>query len=266
MRLYRLALFLGLCLMMLPMAGRVRAEDWNATVGARVRVKPPYEGSATHVIGLIPVLVIRPADHPYRFTPPDGAAALALIDSRVVVAGPVLRFRGSRSDEGKFAGLTRIPVAAEPGLFVALWPTPWLRARAEARRGVSGHRGWVEDLSLDLVKTGDMAKGERWDASIGPRIGYGDAHYMGTYFGVTPAEALVRTPRAGAYVPGAGLRYTGGAVAAAYHLDRRWTVNFDLTYNRLGSKDLASQVVRTVGSGDQLSGGVGVSYSFGFRL
>jgi outer membrane protein len=246
--------------------GRARAEDWNATVGARIRIKPPYEGAASHIVGLIPVLVIRPADHPYRFTPPDGAAALALIDSRLVVAGPVIRFRGSRSDDGVFAGLTRIPVATEPGLFVALWPTPWLRARIETRRGISGHRGWVEDLGLDLVHTDDMARGDRWDASIGLRAGYGDAHYMGTYFGVTPAEALVRLPRGGAYVPGAGLRYTGAAAAAAYHLDKRWTVNMDLTYNHLGSKALASPVVRTVGAGEQVSVGMGVTYSFGFKL
>jgi outer membrane protein len=247
-------------------AMEARAEDWAATAGVRIRVKPPYEGADSHVVGVIPVIVIRPASHPYRFTPPDGAAAIALIDSPMVVAGPVLRFRGSRSDNGKFTGLKRIPAAYEPGLFVSLWAAPWLRGRVEARRGVSGHHGWVEDLSLDLVHTGDMAKGDRWDASIGPRIGWGDTRYMGTYFGVTPAEALVRLPRTGPYAPGAGLRYTGGAVAAAYHLDKRWTVNFDLTYNHLGSKALASPVVRTVGAGDQLSAGVGFSYSFGFRL
>ena len=248
-----------------PAAG-ARAEDWDATVGARIRIKPPYEGAESHIIGLIPVLVVRPADKPYRFTPPDGAAALALIDSQYIVAGPVLRFRGSRSDDGKFAGLTRIAVAAEPGLFVALWPTPWLRARVEERRGISGHHGWVNDAGLDLVHTADMTKHERWDLSIGPRIGWGDASYMATYFGTTAAEALARTPRGPAYVPGAGLRYSGAAAAAAYHLDRRWTVNFDVTYNRLGSKALASPVVRAVGAGDQLSAGVGFSYSFGFRL
>ena len=260
----RLALLSALVLGFAAPLSAAQAEDWIATIGARARIKPPYEGAASHVIGFIPVLVVRPADHPYRFTPPDGAAAIALIDSSLITAGPVLRFRNSRSDEGRFTGLTRVGVATEPGAFVALWPTSWLRGRVEVRRGVSGHSGWVSDLSLDLIRTADMNKGQRWDASIGPRIGWGDANYMGTYFGVTPAEAFARqtTP----YDPGAGLRYTGAGVAAAYHLDKQWAVNFDLTYNRLSSKALASPVVRTVGSGDQLSGGVGVSYSFGFRL
>jgi outer membrane scaffolding protein for murein synthesis (MipA/OmpV family) len=237
-------------------AGAAHAEGWIVTAGARFRIKPPYEGAEAHVISVLPTLAIRRADRPYRFTPPDGAATLGLIDTNWIVAGPVLRFRGSRSDTGEFAGLNRIGVAAEPGAFVDLWPAKWLRARVEARRGVSGHYGWVGDAGLDAVYTG-----ARWDASIGPRFGYGDARYMQTYFGLTPLEAALR--HEAAYTPGSGLRYTGGAVAAAYHLDKHWKVNFDLTYNRLASKALASPVVRAAGAGDQLSAGVGFSYTFG---
>jgi outer membrane protein len=266
MRAFSLVLLAATLLALLGPATGARAEDWAVTAGFRLRVKPPYEGADNHVLGLIPVVVARPAGHPYRFTPPDGAAAIALIDNSLIVAGPVMRFRGSRSDVGKFTGLKRIDTAYEPGLFVSVWPANWLRGRVEARKGIGGHHGWVEDLSVDLVHTGDLAKGDHWDGSIGARAGWGDARYMGTYFGVTPAEALARTPRTGPYIPGAGLRYSGAAAAAAYHFNKRWTVNFDVTYNRLGSKALASPVVRTVGAGDQLSAGVGFSYSFGVRL
>jgi outer membrane protein len=230
----------------------------------RLRLKPPYEGSQAHVLAVIPVLVIRPADKPYRFIPPDGAAALDLIDTSVIEAGPVLRFRDSRSDSGRYGGLKRIPVATEPGVFLSVWPAKWLRARIEARRGVTGHSGWVSDLSLDYIHTADVARGERWDYSIGPRVGWGDNRYMMTYYGITPEEAQARHVLP--YVPGSGLRYSGGAAAVAYHLDRRCTVKADVRYSRLGSKAQAGPVVQTVGSGGQLAAGFGFSYAFGFSL
>ena len=139
-------------------------------------------------------------------------------------------------------------------------------ARVEARRGISGHHGWVEDVGLDLIHTAEPRLGQRWDASIGPRAGFGDANYMDTYFGLTPEESALHTPHLPAYVPGAGMRYTGAAAAAAYHLTQRWRMNFDLTFNHLSAKALASPVVRTVGDGNQLLAGVGFSYSFGLHL
>ena len=133
MRVKSVALLAVLALCALAPAMAARAEEWIVTPGVRFRIKPPYEGADNHVISVLPALTIRPAQRDYRFNPPDGGASLSLIDTTLLVAGPVVRFRGSRGDDGKLTGLTRIPVATEPGAFVALWPTPWLRARVEAR-------------------------------------------------------------------------------------------------------------------------------------
>ena len=247
-----------LALGLVALAPTAHAAEWVTTVGARVRVKPAYEGAETYVIRPHPTLSIRRAGRPYRFTPADSSGGVGLIDTDRVVAGPLLWFRYRRTDTGAFSGLSPVGLAVEPGGFVDLWPARWLRTRLEVRHGIRGHHGWVGDAGFDLVHSG-----RRWSASIGPRIGFGDTHYMATYFGVTPAEALASPLIDRAYSPGAGLRYTGATMAGAFRITPRWRTTVDLTYNRLASKALSSPVVQTLGAGHQASIGLGMSYTFG---
>ena len=239
-------------------AGTAHADDWIVRVGVRTRFKPSFEGSAHRVLDPLPLISFRRADQPYRFTPPAVGASFSLIDTRFLVMGPVLRFRSGREAGGKYAGLAPISKALLPGAFLELWPKDWLRARIEARRSFNSDAGWSGDAGLDLIHTG-----MRWDASIGPRIGLGDGQYLQRYFGVTADEAahgpLYRTP----YAPGGGVRYTGVTAAAAYHWTRRWRTTLDVDYQRLAAKPMASPIVRAVGSGDQVSLGLSVSYEFG---
>jgi outer membrane scaffolding protein for murein synthesis (MipA/OmpV family) len=237
------------------------AADWIVTVGGRLSVGPPYEGADHDVIAPTPSFSVRRADRPYRFTPPDGGSTVALISTRLLDAGPMVRFRYDRGDSGKLEGFRRIKFAAEPGIFADVWPTDWLRGRIEARRGVTGHQGYVGDAGFDVIHTG-----RKWDLSIGPRIGYGDRKYMDTYFGVTPQEAarspFVKTP----YEPGGGQRYAGLEAAYSYHLSHRWRANVDFGYHRLAHKAADSPVVRFAGSPNQYSASAGFSYSFGIGL
>lgn len=237
--------------------GAARAEGWIVTVGGRIAAYPPYEGAGHDVFVPSPMLSIKRADSPDRFEPPDGGSSLALIANRYVVAGPLIRFRLRRGDTDKLTGLDRIGWAAEPGAFVELWPTNWLRGRIEARRGIVGHQGWVGDAAADVVYTG-----KRWSASIGPRVGYGDSTYFDTYFGVTPAEAarspFIDTP----YEPGAGRRYVGLEAAVAHHLSRHWVTTFDVGYHRLAQGAAHSPIVEVAGSPNDVSAALSLTYSF----
>jgi len=238
-------------------AGAAQAEPWIVTVGARLAAYPPYEGAGHDVILPSPMLSIRRASAPNRFEPPDGGTSLALIDQRYIVAGPLVRFRLSRGDTNKLTGLDTIGWAAEPGVFVELWPTNWLRGRVEGRHGVFGYNGWVGDAAMDLVHTGHT-----WSASIGPRVGWGDANYFDTYFGVTPQEAarspFINTP----YDPGSGRRYTGLEAAFSPHLTRRFVTTIDVGYHRLSNEAAASPIVEVAGSPNDLSIGVSLTYTF----
>ncbi len=254
----RTSFLLSALALILACAGAAHAEDYLVTVGGRMRLKPPYEGAdSLHVVG-VGILDLQPADKPYRYTAPDAGSVFDLVSNRRFTAGPVLNLRASRSTSGRFAGLDRVGVAVEPGVFAGVWPTDWFTVWGQLRRGVAGHSGWVEDVGADFIYTG-----QRWDFSAGPRIGFGDAHYMNAYFGVTPEEAtrsaLVHT----VYAPSGGRRYTGGSLSAAYKLDRHWTTLVDLTYERLAGKPQASPIVQALGGRNQVIVGAGLTYTFG---
>ncbi len=234
------------------------AEGWIVTVGARVSANPPYEGAGHDVLAPSPMFSLRRADSIYRFTPPDDSSSIALLANRYIDFGPVLRFRYARGDSGELTGLDKVHWAAEPGAFVNLWPTNWLRGRVEARRGVIGDSGWVGDAGVDLIHTGS-----RWEASVGPRIGYGDTSYMDTYFQVTPEEAA-RSPLINtAYNPQGGRRYTGAEAALGYRLVGGFRVIGDFGYHRLTNTIAESPIVEVAGKRDQFSGGLALTYTFG---
>jgi outer membrane scaffolding protein for murein synthesis (MipA/OmpV family) len=240
----------------------VRAEsDWIVTVGARVSTSPPYEGAPGENIRPSLIFSARRADRPFRFTPPDDGGSLTLFASKHFDFGPVLNFRNGRGDTGKLVGFNKIGFAVEPGLFADVWATDWLRARVQVRQGVVGNFGAVGDAGIDYIHTG-----KRWDFSIGPRIGYGDARYMNTYFGVTPLEAARNPYLNHAYIPGAGVRYGGVEVAYGYQWTRHLRAVIDLGYHRLAKVANDSPVVSLDGSRNQYTAGIGVSYSFGVRL
>ena len=254
-------MLLGVAALTLIGVSAAQAEEWTVSVGARVSTAPPYEGADHNKILPSPTLNVRRADRPYRFTPPDGGTTFAFFDTKHFVFGPMARFRYARKSVGDLAGLKDIKWAAEPGAFLDIWPTGWLRAHGELRRGVGGHNGLVADVGGDLVYMSP-----KWDVSIGPRMGWGDRTYLDRYFGVTPLEAA-RSPLVNsAYAPTAGRRYTGVEVATAYHVTPNLAVKADVGYRRMAGKAANSPIIAIAGDIGQYSGSVGVSYSFGLGL
>ena len=240
------------------LAGTVaHAEAWTVSLGAKASVSPPYEGADHFVTRPTPTLSVTPADKPYRFTPLDNGTTFALVDTRYVVFGPVIRFQYGRGDQGQLAGLDRVHWAAEPGAFLDLWPARWLRLHGELRRGVIGHAGLVGDTGADLVY-----QSKRWDFSVGPRMGFGDKDYFERYFGVTPEEnqrsPLIKT----SYDPSGGRRYTGVEVGTAYHMTKRFVIRADVGFHDLSAKAADSPIVQVAGEREQYTASVGASWSF----
>ncbi len=226
-------------------------------MGARANLAPPYEGSAQMTPFAYPTINIRRADQPERFAAPDDGGRLTLLHEGIFSFGAVARVRGKRNAEGDRVGLHPIEWALEPGVFVEAWPTSWLRAQAQGRKGVRGHDGWVGDLSLDAV----YDRG-RFMASIGPRVGFGDSDYMDRYFGVTPTEAAASPIIDTTYRPDGGMRYVGGEASLTYRLNSQWRSRIYGGYNRLASTPADSPIVQLIGSRDQFSAGIGLSYAF----
>ena len=250
----RLALAASLCLLSSQAA---QAREWVITVGANVGATPPYEGADHDNISWSPTFSLHPAQQYHRFNPPGDGTTFGLIDTRYFQLGPMARFRKSRGTSGDLTGFDKVQWAAEPGGFVNVWLGDWVRVRAELRRGVHGHEGWVADGAVDLVYSSN-----RFDFSVGPRIGYGDATYNATYFGVTQVEAD-RSPYVNnAYDPGQSRRYSGVMAGVAYHFDKHWKADFSGGYQRIADHLTRSPVIQVAGARDQYTAGVGLSYSF----
>lgn len=243
------------CLMV---AGAAEAREWKVTVGAKGGWSPRYEGADYTTIAPGPKFSISPVKSFHRFSPPGDGNTVTLLDTRYFQVGAVARFRRSRGQSGELTGFDKIQWAAEPGAFVNLWITNYVRTRLEVRRGVHGHKGIVADAGVDLVYSGDKI-----DFSVGPRVGWGDDKYLNTYFGVTPAEAA-RSPAVDRpfALDDNGRRYTGVNVGVAYRLDDHWRVGVGANYRRIADRLAASPVMQVAGDPNQYSGSVSFSYSF----
>jgi outer membrane protein len=235
-----------------------RASDWIVTVGGRGEALVPYEGAGYDIFLPTPSISLRRADRPERPTIPDDGVGVTLLRLGPLSGGPVVRLRGKRNDADQRAGLHEVPLAIEPGLFASIWAADWLRLHGEMRKGVRGHSGWIGDAGLDLaVRNGS------WTATLGPRVGWGDHHYMDEYFEVTPAEAAASPFIDAAYTPpSGGLRYVGLETTLNRRLGPHWQTNANFGFHRLASTPADSPIVRQIGDRNEISGGVGLKYNF----
>ncbi len=241
------------------MSGSAMASDWTVTIGGRAQAVTPYEGAGHDVFVPTPAFQIRRSGTPERPVMPDDGLGLTTLSFGAISLGPVVRVRGARDAKDERTGLRDLGIAIEPGMFVNVWPTRWLRFRGEGRKGVVGHHGWIGDAGADLV----LERG-KWLATVGGRAGWGDVHYMNAYFGVTPAEAAASPIINTVYQPKAGLRYRGLETTLAYHWSPRWQTTANFGFHRLASAGADSPIVQAIGKRDELSGGIGVRYSFGW--
>ena len=151
---------------------------------------------------------------------------------------------------------TRTTRKAAPSRFQA---AKSIRVRAEVRKGIGGHEGVVGAIGADQI----WRDGDRYVFSVGPRLLFSDARYQRAFFGVdTAAAAASGLP---AHRPDGGIH----AVALASGLSYQFSPRFGLfgygRYERLVGDAANSPIVRQLGSRNQMSGGLGLSYTFTIR-
>ncbi len=233
---------------------------WIVTLKGNLRVGPSYPGADDFSVIGYPSLSVRRAGTVERFSAPDDGLSFSFLDASDVRFGVVGRFQGGRylQDDRRLYGLEKIDWAVEPGLFVEYWPVGFLRARAEVRRGINGHEGFVADFGLDVVQ-----KLGAFTLSAGPRLSLGDTEFTRTYFGVTPLEAALNgqvTP----YRPSGGITSVGATAGATYDWSEQWATTAFVSYKRLVGDAADSPIVKRFGSENQVGFGLTVSYSFGY--
>lgn len=236
------------------------SRDWLVTLALGASAAPQYPGANTLAIAPKPGIAFRHVGEPLPFVPPDQSASLGVLGHRNGFDfGPAGAIRLKRSEEDVGAPVGNVGLTVEAGGFVQAWPTPNLRLRAEGRKGIGGQGGLVGDLSADIV----IRDRDRTIFSVGPRLRLADDRFEQAYFGISPAASL----RTGipVYRPGGGLYSVGALTSIFHHLNPTWGIIVYAGYDRLVRGAGASPIVRRFGSRDQLSGGIGITYTFSYH-
>ena len=224
------------------------------------QVQPSFPGS-DH-LDVRPLVKVDRArgDDPFLFRGPDDSFSINLVNSHGFAAGPVLHWEGARSAKDVGAALPKVKFSVEPGVFASYMVSDGFRLRGEVRKGVTGAKGLIGIAGADFI-TRDR---DNWLFSIGPRVTFSDSKYQNAWFGVAAADA--GPSGLPAYRAGGGLQAVGAAASFLTQLTPRWGLYSYAKYDRLVRDAARSPIVRRLGSRDQFSGGVGLSYTFGRGL
>ncbi|MPZ55107.1 MAG: MipA/OmpV family protein [Rhizobiales bacterium] len=240
----------------------VPAADWTVTLGVEGRVLPAFEGSDRYVVRPFPIVDIRRAGTPRRFSSPRDGVSVAIVNVGQFRFGPSGKASLPRreSDDPGLRGLGDVDWTLEIGAFAEYWVLPWLRTRAELRQGIGGHHGLVSEITADVV----VPATETLTLSAGPRLILATAAALRPYFGVDAAQSV--TSGMPVYDPEGGIRSVGLGAQLRQQWSAQWATNVFLEYDRLVGDAARSPILSRSGSADQVTVGLGLSYSFNISL
>lgn len=227
-------------------------------VGLGAQVVPTFPGADDVTVAPLVTVSIARGDNPFVFSAPDDSFGPAIITTESGLSiGPALALQGEREEEDVGVPIGKVKTTFEVGGFVQQQVGDRFRLRAELKKGLGGHDGWTGDIGADFI----IRDRDAYVFSVGPRVRMSDGDYHRAYYGVTAAQsAATGLPF---YSPGGGVEAVGVTGGAIYQFSRRWGVTGYARYDRLVGDAADSPVVRLLGSRDQFSGGVGLTYTFG---
>ncbi len=250
-----------------PPSGRPpesRDDGWSVTVGAAIVASPVWQGSRNTALSLLPDLRIRYKDELFASIP-EGIGWNA-IRAEGWTAGPIGRIRFGRNERrggspfliaggsDALVGLGNIGAAFEVGGFVEKRFGPF-RGRAELRRGLGGHDGWIADVSANYRHNLG-----RTNIVIGPRATFAGAGFLNRYFGIDEEQS--RRSGLARYAASGGLVSYGIGTTVLRPLTRRSAVTVFTGFEVLSDKVSRSPLLRDRGQRPQFTAGMGYSCRF----
>jgi outer membrane protein len=232
------------------------ANDVRVRVGLGGQLEPEFIGSDHLDAGPLWDVDIARGDHPFRFEAPDDNFGIRLFDKNGFSAGPTANIESSRKDKEVGAPVGKVDTAIEVGAFAEYLPSETVRLRADLRKGVEGHHGVAGSIGADRI----WRDGDRYVFSIGPRVLFSDAKYQRAYFGVDSAAALASGLPT--YRPSGGIHALAATSGLSYQFNPRFGMFGYARYERPVGDAAKSPIVREYGSRNQLSAGIGLSYTF----
>jgi outer membrane scaffolding protein for murein synthesis (MipA/OmpV family) len=222
------------------------------------QLSPSYPGADNLTVSpMVDVGVARGNDQ-FDYEAADESFGFPMIRGSGFSMGPALNFQSGRKHRETDPGVDEVGTTVEVGGYAQYWLAPGLRVRVEARQGIGGHKGLIGNAGLDYV----ARDGDRWLFALGPRIAVSNSRFQDAWFRVTPREALASGLPA--YDPGgAGVHAVGASATGLMQMTPRWGLYGYAKYDRLVGDAARSPIVRDYGSRNQISGGLGLSFTFG---
>ncbi len=234
--------------------------DYRVRVGIGAQVRPEFPGAEDSEVAPYPSFSFAKGDKPFSLGAPDDSLGIGLISSGGFSAGPAVALMSSRQNSDVGAPVGKVPWTFEAGAFVQQQIGDSFRLRGEVRRGVGGHGGLVGHIGVDYM----ARDADKWTFTIGPRVRFANGRYMREYFGVTPEAALATGLPT--YRPDGGVKAVGMASGATYSLGGPLGLFSYVRYDRLVGDAKRSPIIRQLGSRNQWSAGVGLSYVFNLKI
>ncbi len=236
---------------------------YSVTIGAGPEVVNQFPGARTVTVLPSIHLGYRKFGEPDPFYTPDDSFDIALYESPFFRIGPAANYinrRGLSDGNGNFRGLANVDGTFQLGGFAEILPLPGtIRIRGEILKGVNGSDALTGTIGGDLYhRFGQI------EASIGPRVGFGDSNYANSYFSVTAAQSIANGLIA-PYQARGGLTSVGGIGTVRYFVNNDYSLLFFGGYQRLVDSVGASPIPTVLGSRDQFTAGVTLNYTFGFK-
>lgn len=235
------------------------SRDIRVRISLGAQVRPKYVGADDTIVSPLFLVKIARGTNEFSFSAPDDSPGIAVISTNGFSFGPAGNIEGRRKPSDVGAPVNPIKRTFEAGAFAQYEWRDSFRVRAELLKGIDGHKGLVGTIGADKI----WRDGDRYVLSLGPRVLFSDARYQRAYFGVNPAVSIASGLPA--YQPGSGVYAVGAASGITYALNNRWGLLGFARYERLVGDAARSPIVRAFGSRNQLSGGIGLNYTFTIR-
>ena len=236
--------------------------DWYVKIGGAAFVAPAYQGDDEYLFTGKPMISIGKGGDTVRFTSRNDNPSVSIYDNgaiRTGIVGKILLPRDKdTSDDLK--GLDPIRFGGELGGFAEVYPTDWMRIRAEVRRGIRSHDGIVADVAADAFA--DVTDTIR--VSAGPRISFATEGYMDAYYGVDAKESV--KSGLSKYKPDGGVQSAGFGAAINWKATEKVDTSLFAEYSRLLGPVADSSLVRERGDNNQFMIGVSATYRFDFHI
>jgi len=230
--------------------------DTRVRVGLGAQVRPKFVGADNSEVAPLFDLDIAKGTNEFAFEAPDYSFGIPVISSGGVSFGPAANFVPSRKESDVGAPVGKVKTTIEAGAFANYEVSKSFYLHAEALKGLGGHKGVVGTLGADYV----WRDGDKYVFSIGPRLLLSDSRYQRAYFGVTPAAALASDLPT--YRPSGGVHGVAMASGMSVQLNDRFGLFGYGRAERLVGDARKSPIIRKFGSRNQLSGGLGLNYTF----